>query len=54
MRLPPGQLVEPASHEDDFIHVLEGELTLIEDSGEPCSARAIAPPSRRQAATAIT
>ena len=33
-----GQLVEPAplafSHEDEFVYVLEGELTLIEDGGE--------------------
>jgi len=31
------QLVEPAprhSHEDEFVYVLEGELTLIEDDGE--------------------
>lgn len=37
MRLPPGNWSSQRhwhSHEDEFIYVLEGELTLIEDDGE--------------------
>lgn len=37
MRLPPGNWSSQRhwhSHEDEFIYVLEGELTLIEDGGE--------------------
>lgn len=37
MRLPPGNWSSQRhwhSHEDDFVYVLEGELTLIEDGGE--------------------
>jgi len=37
MRLPPGNWSSQRhwhSHEDEFVYVLEGELTLIEDSGE--------------------
>ncbi len=37
MRLPPGGWSSQRhwhSHEDEFVHVLEGELTLIEDEGE--------------------
>ena len=37
MRLPPGNWSSQRhwhSHEDEFVHVLEGELTLIEDGGE--------------------
>ena len=37
MRLPPGAWSSQRhwhSHEDEFVHVLEGELTLIEDGGE--------------------
>lgn len=37
MRLPPGQWSSQRhwhSHEDEFVYVLEGELTLIEDGGE--------------------
>jgi len=37
MRLPPGKWSSQRhwhSHEDEFVYVLEGELTLIEDGGE--------------------
>ena len=37
MRLPPGNWSGQRhwhSHEDEFVHVLEGELTLVEDGGE--------------------
>ena len=37
MRLPPGNWSSQRhwhSHEDEFVYVLEGRLTLIEDSGE--------------------
>ena len=37
MRLPPGNWSAQRhwhSHEDEFVYVLEGELTLIEDDGE--------------------
>jgi uncharacterized cupin superfamily protein len=37
MRLPPGGWSSQRhwhSHEDEFVYVLEGELTLIEDGGE--------------------
>ena len=37
MRLPPGNWSSQRhwhSHEDEFVYVLEGELTLIEDRGE--------------------
>ena len=37
MRLPPGQWSSQRhwhSHEDEFVYVLEGELTLVEDGGE--------------------
>jgi uncharacterized cupin superfamily protein len=37
MRLPPGTWSSQRhwhSHEDEFVYVLEGELTLIEDGGE--------------------
>src|SRR5262249_8967567 len=37
MRLPPGSWSSQRhwhSHEDEFVYVLEGELTLIEDGGE--------------------
>jgi uncharacterized cupin superfamily protein len=37
MRLPPGNWSSQRhwhSHEDEFVYVLEGELTLIEDKGE--------------------
>jgi uncharacterized cupin superfamily protein len=37
MRLPPGNWSAQRhwhSHEDEFVYVLEGELTLIEDGGE--------------------
>ncbi|BBU31659.1 transcriptional regulator [Burkholderia sp. THE68] len=37
MRLPPGGWSSQRhwhSHEDEFVHVLEGELVLIEDEGE--------------------
>lgn len=37
MRLPPGNWSSQRhwhSHEDEFVYVLEGELTLIEDGGE--------------------
>jgi uncharacterized cupin superfamily protein len=37
MRLPPGNWSSQRhwhSHEDEFVYVLEGELTLIEDAGE--------------------
>jgi uncharacterized cupin superfamily protein len=37
MRLPPGNWSSQRhwhSHEDEFVHVLEGELTLVEDGGE--------------------
>jgi uncharacterized cupin superfamily protein len=37
VRLPPGSWSSQRhwhSHEDEFVHVLEGELTLIEDGGE--------------------
>ena len=37
MRLPPGNWSSQRhwhSHEDEFVYVLEGELTLIEDNGE--------------------
>ena len=37
MRLPPGNWSSQRhwhSHEDEFVYVLEGELTLVEDSGE--------------------
>jgi uncharacterized cupin superfamily protein len=37
MRLPPGDWSSQRhwhSHEDEFVYVLEGELTLVEDGGE--------------------
>jgi uncharacterized cupin superfamily protein len=37
MHLPPGNWSSQRhwhSHEDEFVHVLEGELTLVEDGGE--------------------
>ena len=37
MRLPPGNWSSQRhwhSHEDEFVYVLDGELTLIEDAGE--------------------
>ena len=37
MRLPPGNWSSQRhwhSHEDEFVYVLEGELTLVEDDGE--------------------
>jgi uncharacterized cupin superfamily protein len=37
MRLPPGNWSSQRhwhTHEDEFVYVLEGELTLIEDGGE--------------------
>jgi uncharacterized cupin superfamily protein len=37
MRLPPGNWSSQRhwhSHEDEFVYVLEGELTLVEDNGE--------------------
>ena len=37
MRLPPGNWSSQRhwhSHEDEFVYVLEGELTLVEDAGE--------------------
>ena len=37
MRLPPGNWSSQRhwhSHEDEFVHVLEGELILVEDGGE--------------------
>jgi uncharacterized cupin superfamily protein len=37
MRLPPGQWSSQRhfhSHEDEFVYVLDGELTLVEDGGE--------------------
>ena len=37
MTLPPGKWSSQRhwhSHEDEFVHVLEGELTLVEDDGE--------------------
>lgn len=37
MRLPPGNWSSQRhwhSHEDEFVHVLAGELTLVEDEGE--------------------
>jgi uncharacterized cupin superfamily protein len=37
MRLPPGNWSSQRhwhSHEDEFVYVLEGELTLVEDGGE--------------------
>ena len=37
MRLPPGGWSSQRhwhSHEDEFVHVLEGELVLVEDAGE--------------------
>ena len=37
MRLPPGNWSSQRhwhSHEDEFVHVLEGELVLVEDAGE--------------------
>lgn len=37
MRLPPGSWSSQRhwhSHEDEFVYVLEGELTLVEDEGE--------------------
>src|SRR3982750_396566 len=37
MGLPPGNLSSPRpwhSHEDEFVYVLEGELTLVEDGAE--------------------
>lgn len=57
MRLPPGGWSSQRhwhSLEDEFVYILEGEVTLIEDGAKPCCARAIAPLSRKAAATAIT
>ena len=58
MRLPPGNWSSQRhwhSHEDEFVYVLEGELTLIEDGGETrCCAPAIARRFRKAPATAIT
>ena len=37
MTLPPGRWSSQRhwhSHEDEFVHVLEGELTLVEDEGQ--------------------
>lgn len=37
MRLPPGQWSSQRhwhTHEDEFVYILEGELTLVEDGGE--------------------
>jgi uncharacterized cupin superfamily protein len=37
MRLPPGNWSSQRhwhSHEDEFVYILEGELTLVEDNGE--------------------
>jgi uncharacterized cupin superfamily protein len=57
MRLPPGSWSSQRhwhSHEDEFVCVLEGEVTLVEDDGRRCCARVIARPFRRALATAIT
>ena len=56
-RLPPGNLSSQRhwhSHEDEFVYVLEGEVILIEDSGETVLGSAIARPSRKAPATATT
>ncbi len=42
MHLPPGNWSSQRhwhSHEDEFVYVLEGELTLIEDGSETAAAR---------------
>ncbi len=42
MRLPPGNWSSQRhwhSHEDEFVYVLEGELTLVEDGVETVAAR---------------
>jgi len=57
MLLPPGNWSSQRhwhSHEDEFVYVLEGEVTLIEDGGRRSCARVIAPPFRKPPATAIT
>ena len=57
MTLPPGGWSSQRhwhSHEDEFVYVLEGELTLVEDDGETLLRPAIAPRSRRAPATATT
>lgn len=58
MRLPPGNWSSQRhwhSAEDEFVYVLEGELTLIEDDGETIlRAPEIARPFRKAPATAIT
>ena len=56
-RLPPGNWSSQRhwhSHEDEFVFVLEGEVTLIEDVGRRSCAPARARPFRRIRATAIT
>lgn len=56
MRLPPGGWSSQRhwhSDEDEFVYVLAGELTLIEDRGERCCAPAIARRLQRTPATGI-
>ena len=57
MRLPPGNWSSQRhwhSHEDEFVYVLEGEVTLIEEAARRCCAPAIARRFRKAPATAIT
>jgi hypothetical protein len=57
MRLPPGNWSSQRhwhSHEDEFVYVLEGEVTLIEDGARRCCGRAIVRSFRKAPATAIT
>jgi uncharacterized cupin superfamily protein len=57
MTLPPGGWSSQRhwhSHEDEFVYVLEGELTLVEDGGETVLRPATVPRFRKAPATAIT
>jgi uncharacterized cupin superfamily protein len=57
MRLPPGNWSSQRhwhSDEDEFVYVLEGELTLIEDGGETLLRAADCAALQKAPATAIT
>ena len=57
MTLPPGSWSSQRhwhSDEDEFVYVLEGEVTLIDAAARRCCVRAIARPFQKAPATAIT
>jgi uncharacterized cupin superfamily protein len=57
MHLPPGNWSSQRhwhSHEHEFVYVLEGEVTLVEDRARRRCGPAIVPPFRKAPATAIT